>query len=1099
MGKTMFFRGLGMDNFVMMQSGSNKEISVWGYRLFAWLGCLGLCFGIGSPAAGYGNELPANQLSQILTNISQFRGVFNENADITCRFRVAGTVTMVDTNRNLFVLQDDTGAIAISLNEEQIAFQAGQLIAIQGTEASPYFESFPSYPYQPSGWDVRNSFEAPSNWGEYHLTRMRGYLHPKYTGDYTFWIASDNSSELWLSSDDRPAKARKIAFIKSGDWVNQHEWLRYPSQRSETINLSADKIYYIEAVAEQLLLDEHLAVAWQPPGSSQSIIDGQYLTPWVEDQAHAFLSQTNGVLREYWTNFTLGNLAGIVGQKPFTSMFVLKGAQATVIGPGVWPESQQIFLDQRLPPENNFHWVKLQGTINFIGIDGNSAILEIACNGRQAQVRVADWKVKFGQRFQNRRVQVEGVCEGMQTDNGYLMPGLIWTPSNEYISIIESTNSNDYSDAAASLNHPTEESIDTNHIWTGYVSLRGVVTFNDQVFGRNFLFIQNNAAGVYISQINHRFNQLQVGQWVEVGGAMIPDGSTPSFEPVVVTILGTRPIPQLITQPVEIPVPASRNGQWTELEGVVHSINTNGTMVMAGKNGSVPVWIGRTSQDALKRYVDSALRVRGVLSVTMESDPILLVPSRSFVEVEDEAPVDPFKILPRNTKDINNVAVDNKWIHRVKIEGVVTYQNGQSLFVQDAYGGVEVELPNNNSLVNVGDKVEVVGFPNIRNLGKILTEALVRVVASNESLNPRKLSLTTTNLSDCYGTLVALEAVVLTQKIKDDCQILDLQEGQHLFEAILLTNFGRLPNFESGSRLGITGVLEQTGLVSEKSTKEGDLSESVTIFLRGPQDVKLLGGAPWWTWKGFILLAGILLTVITTGLLVIYILRRRLERQRVAKFIFSRQILQSQEEERRRIAVNLHDTLGQNLLIIKNQSHLAMQLPVDESVIRRRLSQISEVTALAIEEVRQITRNLRPYQLDRLGLTHAIRAIIKQMSENGPILFASHVDEIDGTFDKESEIHVYRIIQESINNIIKHSGATEATIVIKKNTTIVSLSIRDNGRGFDVTLNRPVGFGLNNIIERTWILGGESKIDTSPGHGTNLIFEIPIPSSRNEK
>jgi signal transduction histidine kinase len=1088
-----------MDNFLMMQFGSNRLNCAWGYRLFAWLGCLGLCFGIGSSAAGYGNELPANQLSQTLTNVSQFRSVFNENVDITRQFRLAGTVTMVDTNRNLFVLQDDTGAIALSLNEKQIAFQPGQLITIQGTEASPYFESFPSYPYQPSGWDVRNSFEAPSNWGEFHLTRMRGYLHPKNTGDYTFWIASDNSSELWLSSDDKPAKARKIAFIKSGDWVNQHEWLRYPSQRSETINLSADKTYYIEAMAEQLLLDEHLAVAWQPPGSKPSIIDGQYLTPWVEDQEQAHLFETNGILREFWTNYTLGNLSGLIGSKAFTSMFVLKKATATVEGTGIWPNPQPIFLNQALPPENNFHWVKMQGTINFVGINGNSAIVELTYNGRRTQVRVSSWKMNLPHRLRNREVQVEGVCEGIQTDNGYLVPGVIWTPSDEYISLIESTNSSAYSDAMASLNHFAEESIDTNRIWSGYVSFRGVVTFNDQVLGKDFLFIQNNAAGIYISQINHHFNQLQVGQWVEVGGTMIPDGVTPSLDPVLVTILGRRPVPQLITQPVEIPVPPSRNGQWTELEGVIHSINTNGTMVMVEKKGNVPVWIGRTSPDAINRYVDSALRVRGVLSVTTENDPILLVPSCSFVEVEDEAPMDPFKISSCSTKEINNVAGANRWIHRVKIEGVVTYQNGQSLFVQDAYGGVEVNLSNSNAWVNVGDKVEAVGFPKSRNLGKILTEALVRVVASSESLNPRKLSLTTTNLTDYFGTLVALEAVVLTQKIKGDCQILDLQEGQHLFEAILLTNFARLPSFESGSRLEITGVLGQTGLVSEKSTKEGDLSESVTIFLRGPQDIKLLGGAPWWTWKGFILLAGILLTVIITGLLVIYILRRRLERQRVAKFIFSRQILQSQEEERRRIAVNLHDSLGQNLLIIKNQSHLAMQLPVDESVIHRRLSQISEVTALAIEEVRQITRNLRPYQLDRLGLTHAIRAIIKQVSENSSILFASHVDEIDGTFDKESEIHVYRIIQESISNIIKHSGATEATIVIKKNTTIVSLSIRDNGRGFDETLNRPVGFGLNNILERAWILGGDSKIDTSPGQGTNLIFEFPIPSPRNEK
>jgi signal transduction histidine kinase len=440
--------------------------------------------------------------------------------------------------------------------------------------------------------------------------------------------------------------------------------------------------------------------------------------------------------------------------------------------------------------------------------------------------------------------------------------------------------------------------------------------------------------------------------------------------------------------------------------------------------------------------------------------------------------------------------LQGKWIHRVKIDGVMTYNNGKSLFVQDSQGGLRVELLNSYSLAKVGDKVEVVGFPGNGIHSKKITEALLHVVNSNVALNPEKFNLTKADLTDCYDTLVSLEAKILAQKTKGNDQILDMQEGQRFCEAVLPLNFGKLPSFEPGSRLKIAGIFEGSAVsIGKKTVDENELYEPVRIFLRGPQDVVLLRGAPWWTLKGFVVLASSLLTVIVTGLLVIFILRRRLERQRLAKFIFSRQILQSQEEERRRIAVNLHDTLGQNLLFIKNQSHLAMQLPVDESVIRHRLSEISEVTINEIEEVRQITRNLRPYQLDRLGLTHAIRAVIKQVSENSPILFASHVDEIDGTFDKESEIHVYRIIQESINNIIKHSSATEAAIVIKKNAAIVSLVIRDNGQGFETSLDKSTGFGLNSILERVWILGGESKISSSPGCGANLIFEIPMSNS----
>src|SRR5262249_31204600 len=160
-----------------------------------------------------------------------------------------------------------------------------------------------------------------------------------------------------------------------------------------------------------------------------------------------------------------------------------------------------------------------------------------------------------------------------------------------------------------------------------------------------------------------------------------------------------------------------------------------------------------------------------------------------------------------------------------------------------------------------------------------------------------------------------------------------------------------------------------------------------------------------------------------------------------ARLKFSRQILESQEGERRRIAVNLHDGLGQNLLVIMNQAQRAMQPAPNDSSLRQQLDEISTAAAQAIEEIRPITHDLRPYQLDRLGLTQALRALIHRMAENSTTVFASHVDDIDGLFDKESEMHVYRIVQEGINNVIKHSNATEAAVVIKRDGDLVSISI----------------------------------------------------------
>jgi signal transduction histidine kinase len=1030
----------------------------------------------------------------MLTNIDQFQAAFSQNNEITSPFHLIGTVTMVDTNRNLFVLQDATGSTAVNLNGKPFSLLPGQLVSMQGTRVSPYYVSFPKYPYQSSGWDIRHSFEAPTNWGEDHLTRMRGYLHPPFTGDYTFWIASDNSSELWLSSDTEPAKAERIAFIKTGDFVNSREWSRYPSQCSEPINLRAGQIYYIEAVSEQLLLYENLAVAWESPIFSRSLIDGRYLTPWIEKQDQAQWEGTHGILREYWTNYALGSLVGITGKKPFESVLTVKDAQVTVLGQGAWPEPRQISLDEPLLPRNYYRWVKLQGTIDFMGSDEHSATLEITGDQGQAQVRVSNWEESFPQRFQNRQVEVEGVCEGMQTANGYLMPSLIWTRTKRDISFVESSRTNLQSIGMPPLDHFTDESTNANQAWSGFFSLKGVVTFNDRVLGRDYLYIQDDAAGIYIYQGNQHLNQLQIGQWVDVGGTLLPGKYAPSLSPIEVTVLGSRPLPQPVTRPLELPVMTSRNGQWTELEGVVRSIDTNGTMTMMGKGGGISVWVGQTSRDVLKRYVDAVLRLRGVLSLVAQEEPLLLVPSRGFVEVEEQAPANPFEILPCSTLELNSFTGDAKLIHRIKMEGQVTYISGRSLFIQDAFGGAGVELVTNTS-AKIGDKVEVVGFPGNADVARTLTEGLLRVVGSGEPARPRQLDLNKGAPAGWRGTLVRLDATLLAQKTRGSEQLLDLQQSQHFYEAVLSPGSGQMPSLEPNSRLEITGICDVGRVASarEKSSGEGISLESVRIFLRSPRDVVVQGGPPWWTWKGLALLVA----VIIMGLLLIYILRRRLESAQAEKFKFTRQILKSQEDERRRIAINLHDSLGQNLLFIKNQSRLAMQVPGDKAALQHRLDEISETASHSIEEVRQITHNLRPYQLDRLGLTQAVRAVTKQVSENSEILFANHVDDIDRIFDEESEIHVYRIIQESLHNIVKHSGATEATVVVKRQATGILLSIRDNGRGFDATHVNSAGLGLSGIKERVWILGGNSTLSSLPGQGTNLTIEIPTTGPHN--
>ena len=423
-----------------------------------------------------------------VTNMAQFRTLSDADYLAGCDFRLTGVFTLVDTNRDMVVLQDATGAVALNFHIGNRRLQVGQLVTIDGTNCCPLFRSFPDYPYYPSGRNICSSFEAPMNWGEYNLTRMRGYLHPQVTGVYTFWIASDNSSELWLSPNADPSKARKIASIPRFGWVLSHEWSRYPSQNSEPIQLEAGKTYYIEALQEQTTVGENLSVAWQGPGLHRSVINGRYLTPWNEDRRSTEAS-TNGILREYWTNYWDGDLSGMGGARPFESALTVKDVGIRIHGPGKLPKPDPIALDQPLPVENNYRWVQAEGVVKFKAWPKIALPWNCLTGTAQVQVRVKHWNEEMSRQLKqssNPVVRVDGVCEGVYDENGTLMPGLIWASAENSVSFLKPVTTNEFTSAS----QPALSTTATNPAKQGFYTARGVVTFNDRVFDKDYIFVQ---------------------------------------------------------------------------------------------------------------------------------------------------------------------------------------------------------------------------------------------------------------------------------------------------------------------------------------------------------------------------------------------------------------------------------------------------------------------------------------------------------------------------------------------------------------------------------------------------------------------------------
>lgn len=241
----------------------------------------------------------------------------------------------------------------------------------------------------------------------------------------------------------------------------------------------------------------------------------------------------------------------------------------------------------------------------------------------------------------------------------------------------------------------------------------------------------------------------------------------------------------------------------------------------------------------------------------------------------------------------------------------------------------------------------------------------------------------------------------------------------------------------------------------------------------------------WW----FVLLASLMVAGVVYWAWQFRVLQ--LKRAYAAQEAFSRQLIGSQESERRRIAGELHDSLGQQLLIIKNWAALALGSAVGNEQVKEPLTEISATASHAIDEVRGIAHNLRPYALEKLDLSSAIQDLIDQVAATSPIQFTADLAPVKGLFASEVEVSIYRIVQEALNNTVRHSRASHARVTIRRDAEIVELKIEDDGCGFVPNDGRAEtrgrqGFGLRGIAERVRMLGGQVTIQSTIGAGSTI-------------
>jgi signal transduction histidine kinase len=220
------------------------------------------------------------------------------------------------------------------------------------------------------------------------------------------------------------------------------------------------------------------------------------------------------------------------------------------------------------------------------------------------------------------------------------------------------------------------------------------------------------------------------------------------------------------------------------------------------------------------------------------------------------------------------------------------------------------------------------------------------------------------------------------------------------------------------------------------------------------------------------------------------------ESQKEFRHISSR-LLSAEEEVRRKIARELHDELGQSLTLMKLQIRsIEKQLRGDQTALKEECGNVLRYTNAVIENVRRLSRDLSPFILEDLGLTRALQWLADNFAKNCHVRLVLDLADIDQLFSRNVQTSIYRIVQEALTNIVKHSGAGNASVIVRREEEKIVFSIEDDGKGFDTTRVADQGpsergLGLAGMEERVSMLGGSLALRSEPGKGTRISFSIP--------
>ena len=641
------------------------------------------------------------------------------------------------------------------------------------------------------------------------------------------------------------------------------------------------------------------------------------------------------------------------------------------------------------------------------------------------------------------------------------------------------------------------------------VRLRGVVTFfNDKLFSR---FLQDDTAGIYL--FDYVFpKELLPGQLIEVEGVTSPGEFAPVVVPERVRVVGEAPLPNAKRITFEQLASGKEDSQFVEMTGVVRSVHLDEVSqhhlieIVTG-GGRLSVYVQNLPVKQTEELLDSTVRVRGVCSTQFNHQRQLfairlMVPRSDDVVIEIPSPKDPFAVAPRPMNSLLQFTPQETYGHRVKIVGAVIYHElGRVFFIQEGEQGVEVQTKE-NELLRIGDRVEALGFVSQGEYTPLLQDSVFRKISSGPS--PQPISVTPEvalkGKHDCR--LIKVSGRLLDRALYGSEKYLILQEGDFTFHAYLNQAAGEdaFAGLANGSWISVTGVCRiEPG---EWQAGEDWRAKSFRVQLRTANDVVLLQTPPWWTLKKVLWIVGALGFVTLAAFGWVLVLRRQVsERTRQLEVqIQERQRAERRreiEQERARVAHDLHDDLGSRLTEV-NMLTTLVKSPTTSAVEKERyLGDLSETARHMVTSLDEIVWAVNPRNDTIASLASYFGSYAQRLLDLASIACGLDIAEelpehpLDPRFRQE----LFFAFKEAVNNVVRHARATQVWLRISVREENLVVEVADDGQGLDLVEHPAGSDGIANMHERLKSIGGRCEITSDINQGTTVRFIAPLPGT----